>query len=560
MKRLRTLISLVLAVVLCMGMVSPAFAAVALNKDEHIDKDTGELKSHKEDEKESYDYYLENDITLDKTLIIKNGVDANIDLNGHKLQLNEHVKLEDAHQEGYYSNISWQGGKSGSVIKVTGEGSSLAIMDKAMDEGADSRGEETGVITGAQAAGISVEAGGELTLNGGKITQNANRGVDVNAGTFNMTGGIICDNKQNATGGGVGVYYGGTFNMSGGEITHNWTGSSGGGVSITTDSTFNMSGGKISDNRTGMYGGGVFVSPGTFNLSGGEISGNKTVKDDANGTGAGGGVYVRNGGTVNMTGGKITQNTSFNYGGGIGAGTSTGKGGILNISGGEIAENAAKSGEGAIVKGSYTNNGYTISVDGEGNITIIDAEGESLDVIIDSEGNTISAEKLPEGATAFVFDGVLSFPAPVVPEEPENPIPPVETPNVPDSGASEFIPASGASGTTAIENQEVPLAGLVSRGALIAYLYVHEGSPDGEDAEGEYTKAMAWAAANDIADGDADPEEIVTAAMLRDVLTRYARFLDAAFTLEIPGEDDALVMNCDEILEKFFEDLEKQAA
>lgn len=107
---------------------------------------------------------------------------------------------------------------------------------------------------------------------------------------------------------------------------------------------------------------------------------------------------------------------------------------------------------------------------------------------------------------------------------------------------------------TTIADGIVPLAGLIDRQTLVSYLYTHEGSPDGVDAEGEYTLALAWAVANDIVDEEDDPEELVTVAILRDVMTRYAKLLNRTFDVEIPGEDDDIVMNCDEILAEFFGD------
>ncbi len=109
---------------------------------------------------------------------------------------------------------------------------------------------------------------------------------------------------------------------------------------------------------------------------------------------------------------------------------------------------------------------------------------------------------------------------------------------------------------TVIEDDEIPLAGLISRAQLVSFLYAHEGSPDGADAEGEYVKAFAWAVVCEIVDGEDDPEEIVTVAILRRVMVRYAGYLGVSFDIPIEGEDDLPVMNCGEILTAFYASVE----
>ena len=122
------------------------------------------------------------------------------------------------------------------------------------------------------------------------------------------------------------------------------------------------------------------------------------------------------------------------------------------------------------------------------------------------------------------------------------------------------LTVADATGDTTITDNEIPLAGLISRAQLVSFLYTHEGSPDGEDVEGEYTLAMAWAVAKEIVDEEDDPDEIVTVAILREVMTNYAAYLDTTFDMVIEGEDDMIVMNCDEILAEFYASLEDKAA
>ena len=148
----------------------------------------------------------------------------------------------------------------------------------------------------------------------------------------------------------------------------------------------------------------------------------------------------------------------------------------------------------------------------------------------------------------------------VNPDTPDTP----GTPDIPEGpGDVTVIPDTDVpldAGTVTLEDQAVPLAGLISREILVSFLYTHEGSPDGVDAEGEYTLVLAWAVTNDIVDEEDDPEEVVTVAILREVMTRYAAFLGVVFDVEIEGEDDAIVMNYGEILTAFYARLEENAA
>lgn len=107
-----------------------------------------------------------------------------------------------------------------------------------------------------------------------------------------------------------------------------------------------------------------------------------------------------------------------------------------------------------------------------------------------------------------------------------------------------------------IADDLVPLAGPVMIEDVLEVLYKFEGSPDGADPEGEFELAIAWGIANDLIDEDTDPEEIVTGAILKDILTRYAAAFDgnvvevaALTTLVTPDED--IVDNCGEVLAEF---------
>jgi len=150
-----------------------------------------------------------------------------------------------------------------------------------------------GKISGNTVDGIYMK-NGTFTMNNGEISGNSG-GVYVERGTFTMNGGEISGNTYDG-----GVYVkSGTFTMNGGEIGNN----AGGGVLVWGGGAlFIMNDGKISGNAA-VGGGGVYVKSGTFTMNGGEISGNTAVE-------GGGGVHVT--GTFNKTGGTITGSNSTN--------------------------------------------------------------------------------------------------------------------------------------------------------------------------------------------------------------------------------------------------------
>jgi hypothetical protein len=247
------------------------------------------------------------------------------------------------------------------------------------------RGSGSGSLFTVQSgASLTLDAGsGELTLDGGKnngITANAAL-VEVVRGTLTMGAGVALQNNSNSnsnnSGGGIDVQNG-TFIMTGGTISGNRSASGkGGGVRLGGESQwsppmFEMTGGTISGNTStlsGWGGGGVFVDgEGTFNMSGGEISGNTATN--------GGGVFQWNG-IFNMSGNAVIRgNTAANRGGGVCQGHATyTSGGTFNMTGGAIygsgagdLSNTATSGGAA-----YYKNGGTVNPSGLGttNNTII---------------------------------------------------------------------------------------------------------------------------------------------------------------------------------------------
>jgi hypothetical protein len=146
----------------------------------------------------------------------------------------------------------------------------------------------------AQYGGGAYFIGGDITMNGGTISNNtattSGGGVMMNGGdngsTFKMNSGTISGNAASSQGGGVflrGVEHGfATFKMNSGTISDN-TASQGGGVYCNgvyqsgrdTLGHFEMIGGTIYGNTASSQGGGVFVdrNNGVFIKTGGTIYG-----------------------------------------------------------------------------------------------------------------------------------------------------------------------------------------------------------------------------------------------------------------------------------------------
>ena len=171
-----------LALVMSLSLLSStALAAVAFDPNSHVGED-GSLLQNAE---ANYDYYLDKDIELNQTLVIKDGVDASIDLNGFTLS----------------------GNGESSVIKVTGNGTSLTL-DNTQVGGTESG--ENGTITG----------GGGNTGGGVHVNDHA---------SVTMNGGTITGNNVGQNGGGVFIQNGGPLTLEEGGFSGNNAGPSGGG-------------------------------------------------------------------------------------------------------------------------------------------------------------------------------------------------------------------------------------------------------------------------------------------------------------------------------------------
>lgn len=157
---------------------------------------------------------------------------------------------------------------------------------------------------------------------------------------------------------------------------------------------------------------------------------------------------------------------------------------------------------------------------------------------------------------------------PVDPEEPTEPEEPgvvIPDPDVPMGGAPD-------ADTVDIEDEEVPLAGMMSTAQLLEELRVREEIADVELPEDfkfmdhDYAQAIFWALSEElVADTEEeplDPDEIVTVGLMRKVLNAFAVNCKGYedFATAIEGEDDEIVMDLGERLNLFYEELEQYEA
>ena len=205
--------------------------------------------------------YLEDNIEISETFMIKSGKTVNLCLNGYSI-----TPTADFNTIAVLGTLNLYDEKdnSGKIIHANGKNSD-----------------------GVHNLGI-------FTMNGGTISGNKDTlgGGVFNSGTFTMNGGIITENKAENWGG---VYNNKTFTMNGGTIAGNTANHYGGGV--CNNQTFTMNGGTIAGNTANHSGGGVFNNE-TFTMNGGTIAGNTANH-------SGGGVY--NNQTFTMNGGYIAD-------------------------------------------------------------------------------------------------------------------------------------------------------------------------------------------------------------------------------------------------------------
>ncbi len=607
--------AVVLSLVLCAGMVVPAFAASFSELQDVINNQSSLVNQETNEVRIGYD---NGNVTLHENVTHETG-ESKLTISGADTKITLDL--------------------NGNTIDGNGEVGVIWVKDSASLTLEDSSEGGNGKITGGNSGlggGVFVSTGGSFTMNGGEISGNTadlGGGVFIDGGSeFTMNGGAISGNSTDEEGGGGGVYIAddGKFTMTGGKISGNTAGIDGG---VEVLGTFIMKDGEISGNTSMSDSGGVGVAPdGTFVMTGGKISGNLA---------ANGGGGLSNSGSATMEGGEITGNTA-GWGGGVQNWGNTDAGASFVMTGGSIADNAAnvyggddiyswcEEGSKAYIKlpnakdmnagleggkpvtgwyfdggagwgnGDYAYYEYS-TVDGYINGLVLKAAHDEYFQLVDSEGKVLTevekgseidlstlnpgekdgwtfigwtVDGEPAGDTLTVtgpitLEAVWEENEPEQPEQPDEPTPPVTPPTTPDVPGIPEEP-----GVTEIEDEDVPLAGLpvelaaeepLTRGQLMAILHWMDSEPAAQlatfmdvAADHDFALAIGWAQENGIAVGvsatEFAPDQVVTRGQLINFLNRYAKYVGSDLVLEVEGNANETLTwaMAEEIINDFF--------
>ena len=287
---------------------------------------------------------LIDDIALTSYVGIENGMNVELDLNGHSLSRS--LSVSDA---------------NGSIISIK-SGGTLTLIDSSSNN------------SGQLAGGWATNGGGVLNegtfhFNGGTITgcSATNGGAVKNDGTMTMNGGVITVCTASDCGG---IYNASdhSLTITSGSISYCWSTAGGGGV--VNYGTANISSCNMSFNTATTRGGAIW-SNGPLTVDGCTIAGNEALAEggDNQNEGDGGAIHI-NGGTTTLTDVTITDNQSKDAGA-----IYVKSGATLNINGtNTISDNTSlEHGGGGIVNegtvnlsGSVTITGNTCYTNGAG--------------------------------------------------------------------------------------------------------------------------------------------------------------------------------------------------
>ena len=331
-------IAIALTALLTFGSAQTALAAVIY----HDLKDmTSDVVIDKDGDK--HIFTNENNLTVDYSIIVEEGVVTHIvlngvniettDENGIKIGSNANVVLElDGTNSITINTESYDTAKAGINVadgKLTIKGGEYDSLDvKVIDNGYLSDGADGAAIGSDEDEDFT----GTIIIEGGNITAVSEYGAGIGSGydgemsgSITISGGEVTA-SSNDNGAGIGSGWegemSGSITISGGEVTasSNYNGAGiGSGNDSEMSGTITISGGEVTassnDDGAGIGSGWEGEMSGTITISGGTV----IATGEGAGAGIGSGWEDEMSGTITISGGEVTA-SSYGFGAGIGAG------------------------------------------------------------------------------------------------------------------------------------------------------------------------------------------------------------------------------------------------
>ncbi|MBD5152458.1 MAG: hypothetical protein HDT16_08315 [Oscillibacter sp.] len=532
--------------------------------------------------------YKDGGLTKDATYVnIQTGKDVTLNMNGNTIDTGNRFD-----ENGDVTEI---GGNQAFQVRAN---SNLTI------NGAGEDGER-GTITGGygnNGGAIFAYAGASITLNDVNLTGNSVKA--------NGKGGAVCASGNNsvilnnvdltgnsaAYGGAISAKSGSVVTLNNVNLTGNSATTGGvtyasGGAIYAENSDVTLKDVNLTGNSSTFSGGAIRGTNSKVTLENVTMTGNKTL-------GHGAAIQADGGATVTMKDVTISNNSAAIDGGAINTAEET----VITVRNTTMTGNTAGNDGGAL----WIGRGSVVSIDGDskivGNYSQVKADGSKManDLHIgdveQGAPDVTSADSLVyngvtyEKVTTDASDGFdIVYAVPENSGEPDSNIPDdgndstdgndssngntsdTTTPDV--SGTDTAVTATGADAvaTTTIEDDEVPLAGLLTLADLLEELRQYEEIAEIELPEDfkwvdhEYAQAIYWGLQEELVvdteDDPLDPDEVLTVGLMREVLTNFVEIyvgLDD-FVVELEGEDEDLVMDYIDMISRlgvFYDELD----